>query len=417
MAIPVLNRRGVFDKICLSLVAVYPIVSLLFFQFYLLPRNAILMVSILMTAFLFIYCSKILFGRRLRFDDIETKYYFLFYWIVIASIAFPYIYWGQGIFVNFRISIIIFQYIYFFLLLKSRIKRRELERLITAYFLIYFVLKLIGLYYAPTKIFGAFYDASELLDDRGAYRVVVPGIGFVFLAFFMHLYKAIKNKKVVDIVLTIMASWCIVMSLTRQVIVVSFLLFMIMLILRAKRKFLLLFICAVVSVALFSYVQTTSNKMVRGMVELSEKQIENNSMGDTDIRILAAEYYLFHFNEKPLSNLLGNGPFHASSDYGKEMIKINTFKNFYLSDVGYVQIFVLYGVIGLCLFFNVFLKVAFSCKISHLQWWHYYFVFVLLTNIASQRMYASGLFVSIAYYMYVLYFKPIQTDEKPERID
>ena len=135
-------------------------------------------------------------------------------------------------------------------------------------------------------------------------------------------------------------------------------------ILSIKRKWIAIVVGLVIyAIASFGYnaiLNSKSNNPIVNYIQLTESQLDN---GDADIRVQMTNYYLRTFNDgNILKNILGNGV-PGFSSYG-DIIQFNGEKQYYwVVDVGFTQIFVYFGIVGLFLHLRLFICIIFS-KIS-----------------------------------------------------
>jgi hypothetical protein len=83
---------------------------------------------------------------------------------------------------------------------------------------------------------------------------------------------------------------------------------------------------------------------------------ENLEQGDDYIRIKAANYFFFDFQDSFVQYLFGNGPFHPDSRYGEKIQSLQTRKQFYLADIGLIGFYTLYGLLTTLAFLTIIKK-------------------------------------------------------------
>lgn len=138
------------------------------------------------------------------------------------------------------------------------------------------------------------------------------------------------------------------------------------------------------------------------MIELSQTQIESNKNGNKDIRLIETQYFLFYFNETIPQIIIGNGQPHGYSEYGKKIIRLSENEELYTNDIGYIQLFIGFGLVGLALFFSLYYSI-FKYKVNeNYIWIKYYLLNLTLLNIASQAIFLSGISFSIIIYLMIM---------------
>lgn len=375
-------------------------VSYQFFQFNALNKDVVLTIAVLYIAFTIIYCNKKIFITKYKNKTLKS-YRCLFIWILISSLICPYIFWQQNILLNFRISIEVLTYTYLFLLLKSNINEKSLIKLINFYFILHITLKIIGIIYAPRIIFG-FSTDSELDNSRGLVRIYVSGGGFAILSFFMNLNYYKDSRSMKYLIMALLAYTAIILSVTRQTIIISTLLGIIYFMGSQRQKLIRISVILLIFYALANFIMDTDLPIVKNLVEMSQQQIENNNSGEEDIRIQETRFFLFDFNKSIPQTIFGNGLPHAYSNYGKEIMKLSAQNSLYANDVGYVFIYLSFGIIGIILFAWLFYNMIRLPTNGQLTWCKLYLWYLLLSNIASQAIYNSGITISIAAYYLII---------------
>ena len=172
-----------------------------------------------------------------------------------------------------------------------------------------------------------------------------------------------------------------------------------------KNKFFVIGLSVVLyimSLAAFSLLlNSDSDNMIVKYIQMSNEQLENNK-DEEDIRVQMAIYYMTEFNKgNILKSITGNGIPSGDSTYGKKRDYLMDTKLFFVEDVGFVQIFVWFGLIGLFMYAKLLVK---AIKIPRKQNYTYGFLYVvylfaiLPTNCSLTT---QPIFLAIA--LYVLY--------------
>lgn len=386
-------------KINLFLIWIFPLISYQFFQFNMIEKNIVIVFSVLFYTLIILYCLKYILSSYK--ETLITKYKYLFLWILVGGLLCPLLFWGQNIFLSFRISIEIYRYIFFFLLIKAAISEKQLLKVIDFYFILYFALEIA---YISFNLYGYFgYNEGIIPDEtRGLLRPRIQGLEFGILSFFLHLNNYLQNKKFKDLLFVILAITSIFLSLTRQVIFFSTIVGLLFVLRSSKYKIII-----TIAIGLFMFfvpnlLMNSKLPIIKDMIVLSQSQIESNNNGNKDIRLVEAEYFLFNFNESVPQIIFGNGQPHGYSNYGKKIIKLSENEDLYTNDIGYVQLFIGFGIIGIFLFFLFFYKL-FKYKVnSNYIWCKYFILNLLLLNIASQSLFLSGMSISIVTYLMII---------------
>ncbi len=273
----------------------------------------------------------------------------------VASILMAYLFWNQSIALGYRSTAPLLAIVYYFYLLRTRPSKKNIELLIWVFTGIYILLWLYGMSKVPQIVFGD--SENELSDSRGLFRLSLPGKGFIVLAFFLCLSKFSVTKEKKFIALSIGLFIIIIMHVIRQVIILSFLIGLYFLLRKNKRLWIYLGIAAVF-MFYFNNVQVSDDSVIGKLLALSQNQLEEQSQGDENVRILEYKFFFSDFSKNLITDIFGNGYPHDDSTYGKYNQNIAQARHkFFLSDVGYAQVFVVNGLLGLLLYFLIFTKV------------------------------------------------------------
>lgn len=334
----------------------------------------------------------------------RDKFFKIIKYIVISvfvSFFSTYLFWGQGFLLTFRVVYPCFYLMVFFYLYKKDHPVQLIEK-----YVIFF-----GILYSIIWLYAVLFDMSlvmERLDDnyddsRGMVRFRLAGGCMLYLAYFICLNKYKYERKYKYLALMVLFFAMMFFQLTRQLIVIS-LLVTILYIFANKIKWLLLIVG--VSLFLFKSIQTIDpNKIsyepLRAMVVLSIQQAEENESGEENIRITAYKYFFSDFSPNIITNLFGNSFPHSESHYGRVEEKLKS-QGLFLSDVGYAEIYVTLGIIGLVLYILLFIICSFAKLPSELLYAKLYMIFMALYTIASNYYTMIDGQITIAICVYII---------------
>lgn len=319
---------------------------------------------------------------------------------IIISMFCSWIFWGQNILLSYRSSYFLLYYVLFFYLSKRKPSEILIEKYIIFIGVVYSLLWLYGISCWPNQVFGT--QAEDSFEDlsRGFMRVYFIGITNLVLAFFLCVVKYTKTTNVRYLFGIIYFFTIIVFQLTRQVIFFSFLIGAIYYFYYHRKKMVYVAIfCLCLSVYLIPLVMEGDN-VISSMVEFSEKQQESHESGKTDIRIIEYEFFFTSFSKNIITSIFGNGLPHTEGPYGKALDRTGYFP----SDVGYAQIYMVLGVVGLIIFMSLLYKVIKSKVSSEYAYAKLFVIYAIFGNIASGILLElSGIFcLCISLYVIVL---------------
>lgn len=329
--------------------------------------------------------------------------------ITILSIFSAYIFWDQSIVSGYRATAVELTFIFYFYLYKRKPSIRSLETYIFIFAILYCVLWLYTMSKFPEPAFG-FNKAEETTEDlsRGMIRINFVGRISLVFAYFLSLNRAYMQKKKTYFVIAAIFFIFIVMQVTRQIIAWSALVTIIYVFQRNRK----LLISGIVIFAFLSFFGTSikfnQNSVIGTMVTLTEDQMKNSQHGDENIRITEYKYFFTEWSRNFITDIIGNGMPHRSSTYGKYYSTLQEQQRLYLSDVGYGQIYVVTGLVGLFLYITLFIRCCFLRMPDHLMYTKMFMLFLLFANVAAS--WYSGpdcqIAMCISIYLMTVYAQP-----------
>lgn len=173
------------------------------------------------------------------------------------------------------------------------------------------------------------------------------------------------------------------MQVTRQLILWTALVTIIYIFQKSKK---IMVVGVITFLALYiasSNIKFQQDSVIGSMIELTQQQINNNSKGDENIRISEYRYFFTEWPSNIITKIIGNGYPHSDSDYGHFFSNIQENKRFFLSDVGYAQMYVVTGLVGLILYVYLFIKCIFRHMPANLVYTKMFMFFLLPANIAA----------------------------------
>lgn len=303
---------------------------------------------------------------------------------ILLSIPMAYLVWGQ----SFMDSLIeTHQYIYWvflFFLLYLKPPIRLMENVVLVVGGIYAVLYFFQLMNHETVLFGQ-PTWGVFLVDRGMIRIVFPGAGPFVLAVFISLCRFTYEKKYRSgyLLIIILGFLIPILQVTRLFIVSMACLIFFHFIRKRdivqKGLFVACFMMLVVAAVL------SDNPLIRGMLDSGQKDL---SSGVDYIRVLAAKHFLTDLSPNFMATIFGNGaPNWGISNYGKVLEKLAFKQEYYLSDVGIVAMYAMFGipaVVGV-----IFMGIrVFLLKLPKEHYYlHYYFAFLLINSLTTSAIY------------------------------
>lgn len=281
----------------------------------------------------------------------------------------------------------------YLLLCKSNITVRQCEKIISFFAWTFAVLTILNMM-GGDALFGNY----EFDADRGGMRYRLPGIGWVILFCFQNVNKYIEERKQRNMWIAVLMFIFTVLSLTRQVMAITFLLMVLMIIYKAKIYQKILVAIAILFATIFILPKVS---IFNKMLNFTNDQMNANY---DNIRIVAFNYYGFEYPKNTNEVLFGVGvPSFGKSQYGNEINWTEENLKVYTSDVGYIDIYFKFGIVALiCIFLAQIVCIRRKTKLKYL-YAKYYLVANMLLAIASTPYFSDTL--SICLTLYILSLK------------
>jgi hypothetical protein len=316
--------------------------------------------------------------------------------VLLYSIITAYYFHSQGIAYTLRVFFNSSFFFLYFFLKKHKFSAEALEKGLLYMTAIYMFCFMVALVLAPRIIFdytgGG--QTMDLNDSRGVARVKVLGTCFLYLSFFLMLNKAIVTKKLKHRAASGVLFIFILLNVSRQHIVFSFILGGWMLLANAKiyQK-----IIVVVGTVLIAYLAYTYVPLVQKLVALTEDQYAET--GTQNVRILAYNYYFTSYNKTVWESILGNGIPHFDSRWGNSLTSLMNRTGYIPSDVGFAKIYLYFGWIGIGLYLAMLLIACLTKIPERYKYCKYYLLFVACTTISSHSFFTDMITMALALYI------------------
>lgn len=315
--------------------------------------------------------------------------------ITLLTVINSYIIHDQPILLSIRSMMEYLPYSFFFILYRYKVDIKETEKIIRIVTILYSVVFFIALAFAPAVLFDATGGDGEIgiNTTRGVARVKVLGVCFAYLSLFISINNWNIKRRLIDIIAVGFFYLIILLNVSRQHILFSLILGVLMITQKVKWAYKI----PIILIALFIVNYVIENvEFVQNLISLSEEQIEDE--GDENIRIRAFNYYLFDSNHNLYADLTGNGIPNLTGNWGLKFEYDKQLTGFVPSDVGYAKLFFYSGILGFIVFGYLIIKM-FRQKIPpNIQYCKYYLMFLVFTNIGSHSFFTDNItFMLIIY--------------------
>jgi hypothetical protein len=317
--------------------------------------------------------------------------------------------WDQNFFQSFIETTQYMIWPLFFFLRYHNISVKILEKIILFYGLAYALLFFFQYLNQGVVLFGRPLYGDEWTEDRGVIRIIFPGAGIFILSLFISINKLTTTKKYrwFWAMFSLLGIIIPVMQVTRQFIAGVLLMYLIHLLKNVSiAKKIVIISLFVLGVGL---VINADIPMVEGVIEAQER---DSSLGKKYIRVLAGEYFLYDYSPNEVSAVFGNGaPYWGLSTYGKFNEKLGDERGYYLSDVGIIAVYAMFGIFSI-LGFIIIWGISFLVPIpSEYQYAKYYLWYILFTSFTWYSVYHYHYLISTVFAIYI-YQKGIDLSKK-----
>lgn len=260
---------------------------------------------------------------------------------MFTSIYMAFKFNGQSLLEGFSSTLpYMISYLSLFLLINLNINRFFLEKLIKYFALVTMCLMAINLITYPNILFGT----VDISETRGGFlRNRVPGImNIVFLLFYsIHRYTLFKRKKHIKWI--VLCSIFIILTLTRQLILLSSVFGIFLYLKNAKRHQKIIFSLFLI---IFSIIIIPQLSIFQSLFSLTKEQLSSND-SDENIRVIAWNYYTVEKQPNASTYFWGTGVPNSNSKYGKDFYDETTNLKVFLVDIGFGGFYYLFGLLGI----------------------------------------------------------------------
>lgn len=349
---------------------------IIFFEVVCLLLSVLLLVVYKISA---IIQNKVFFDGRFRWEII----------LILISVFISFygaaIYHGQSVFLSFISSRFMYFYLMYFVLFCFNIKCYELENL----------LLIVSILYSFVFLFASFYpsvvDVPVSQDFlRDTIRVRMPGLLLIVLAFFNHLSRYYRDRRLINLILFTFFMIIIIRSGTRMVIFPSLglgIIFMVTKIKMRKTSFIA-FITLLFSLFIFY-------PIISSAFNLASNEIFDPKTGGTlAIRVNDIKFFMSQLFPSLGSYITGNGFASYHDTYGNFIFFLTQKFNYYQADIGILGDYTKFGLVYLIGVIALLIKVFLTKFDNESIYLKYFFTFVVISTITIPNFgYSDGIIV------------------------
>lgn len=308
--------------------------------------------------------------NKLKMDIFSVPFLFILIGIFLSCIVASFS-WSQSMFSSVIAILPYLSYLLYFLLLVWKLDVRDVEKVILVMGILFAGAYIIAFVTFPDSLFGGIY-AEKHSEERGFQRIVMPGIGFLFLFSFYAIGQYMQRKKFKWILLFLFSIILIIMTLTRTLIVGSFILLTLYILRSSKFVFKLFAVLIVTGLVIL----ITQLEIFKIMTDMTVQQFENF---ESDFRVRSFKFFLGEFSPNLACKIFGNGLSGVDTWYNLYMEYLARRLGYYTSDIGYFGFYVTHGIITVAAFFVIIYRtIRLSVPKDRLYSKYFlYFVFII----------------------------------------
>jgi hypothetical protein len=313
---------------------------------------------------------------------------------MVVSIFMAYLSWDQSFVTSLKSTIPSLQWIFFFYLYHKKVSVKLIEDIVLILGVIYVILYLYQFTHTGTVYFGW---QNEFFEERGIIRVNFPGTGVFFMSNFIALNRFTHEKrhKLVWATYALAGLAVMVLQVTRQYL--AFLVFAYLIhFLKDAHILKKIIVIALFGIGIVAALES-DNPISRGLQEAS---METREQKADYIRVQAAEHYLEQFSPSFINKVLGNGaPYNLESNLGKEEMRLRE-RGYFLSDIGIIAIYIMFGVIAVVAFLMMFYK-SFTMPVPpRYRYLKYYMWMLMFTSLTSDCLMSDKTMITNIFVLY-----------------
>lgn len=333
------------------LVVIIVLGSLAFFEPVFLDRQMIGIIHFgitgLILAMLIVYS---VYDKSKKIRANFTLEIFLVFFAVFLSMIGAFVFHYQQFQITLWAQRVIYLFLFYFLLHQLKPDPRYVLRLFIFIGLFWSVLYIIQWISFPTQLFG-----SKMFKDRNTIRIFLPGVTFAVVSYFILLLKFLKTSHYKYIAALMLLLLVFVLLGTRQLLGPT-LLITIIAIAQSKRIHSKVFL-TILGIASLIPIYFIFQDIINAMIDITRQQ--SGSIAE-NVRFKAVMFYIYRFAPGKLSFLIGNGAYSGHSAYGVMMDNYSKIFGYYLSDIGIIGEFILFGIVFVAAELIILFKMAFT---------------------------------------------------------
>jgi hypothetical protein len=312
---------------------------------------------------------------------------------IVSSIAAAFFH-DQSLFLSLAILRTNFVWLLYFVLHIFNIPVKKIIHLLLFIGVVWILITIVQQYTYPTYYFYTRSDDGDTEFIRaGIYRFMIDPYQYGLFVLFFFFWKLLAKWKFVNLAFVALALAGLYFFATRQILVGAVLCMILAVWMQSGRARLYSFVAFIFMASIGLLFQ---NELFGEYIQMTQAQLSTKD----DIRLLAADFFLYDYWPHWITVITGNGLEHFNSSYGKELSFLSSNYGLYRSDVGIIGALNTYGIIYVL---NIFWLMIRSIRVRLMPQERYLKLFfwfsMILCAISEQFSHAAA----IPFFCFILY--------------
>ncbi len=293
---------------------------------------------------------------------------------------------------------LLFAYGTFFIFYKLNITKGKFIRLVRYLAISGIIIYFINRLFYPNLLFGV----KEGGMRAGMLRMWIPFLELDILLFFYYINDFARNGiRRISLVYVLLFGTMIILSVTRQLIILGFGLGAILYILRTRGAAKII---VAMLIAVFTITVIPNTRIFEVITETTESENERSRGAENNVRLLAWNFYTDDVQESIITKVFGNGvPAFQKSKWGHKIDQISDRNGWYPTDVGWAGFFFNFGLTGVIGLLIILLSSLIKSVQNGLPWISVWLILILVSSFTSGPILYTYQIVSISMVLYLIY--------------
>lgn len=318
--------------------------------------------------------------KRVSVNAVPNMFFMLTLFGFVSSLFTANIYHQQSYLDTFMAELqLLLMYLMLFVFIKWDVNKLSILKIVLSFAIIGMIMFVVNRVTYPNMFFGGQSD-EEADITRGSLRIGVPFLHCIVLLLFFSIDRWNKNRSKKWFTFMLLSYIVICASLTRQTIVLSTVLG-VLLFLKNLSYFKRMVIGIIVIGAMTYFLPRV--EFVQTMTEQTQREL--NSAGANREYVRITEFY-FYTNEAQtnwVTHFFGNGLSHPGSKYGKEMDYNQYELSLWLVDLGWIGYYYVFGLIAAIGLLLLLISAIVRKRSDSEHFVSFWFVYIILTTIVN----------------------------------